>query len=222
MAARCPAIRGLCRIRLTRLDTLGNVASDTNNSWVSAGMAELGISPEISEGDEVELKNGCGDIVAQISDEDFRKRFNLTLTMTKDEPGLREMLLGDDLVLDGTDPIGTSFADQSDEDFAPALVAIEAFAKLIDSDAQDAVRPWLYILFTASSWVDGDQTLGADFWQPTYSGKTRSNALWGNGPYGDLGITEDQIGTLGAMVQLDSAFVLPDAVCGFSHIAPGS
>lgn len=221
MADRCPSIRGLCRIRLTRLDDLGNVESTTNNSWVSEGMVSLAVAPEIEAGTENTLKNGCGKQLASFSDYDVRKRYNLTLVTGIDEPGMREMLLGDDLIMDGADVIGTSSADQTGEDFVPAAIALEAWLKLIDGDAQDAVRPWLYLLWPATfSWVERDIDLGDDFVTPGFVGKSRSNQLWGNGPYGDLGITAGQLGPVFNAVQVDTD--PPASACGYAHVAPGS
>ena len=79
MADRCPAIRGLCRVRATLLDDLGNVADVTNNSWVSEGLVSLAISPQITAGDTGTLKNGCGKKLASFADDDLRSRYNITI-----------------------------------------------------------------------------------------------------------------------------------------------
>lgn len=220
MANRCPTVRGLCRLRVTRLDSLGNVDAGSNNVWVSNGMIEIGVSPEIEEGERFTLKNGCGDILADFAEEDRRIRYNLELTTGLDEPGLREILLGDDVITDGSDIIGTSAADQTDTDFVPSRVAVEAWVKLIDGDAQDAVRPWLYVLFPSSSWVEGDNTIGEEFWTPGYTGKSRSNQQWGDGPHGDVGVPAGQLGPIANFVQVDVD--PPTADCGYDSVSPSS
>jgi hypothetical protein len=148
MADICDAIRGLCRVRATLLDALGNVAAVTNNSWVSA-------------------------------------------------------------------------PDQTADAFDPARVALEFWLKAYDGDAQDQVRPWIYLLFPGTfSWVEGDITIGSDFTTPGFVGKSLKNDLWGNGPYSDVDVTDGQFGPIfnHALVASDP----PDAACGFAHIAPGS
>ena len=220
MADRCPTIRGLCRLRITRLDDLGNVAAGPNNSWVSSGFLELGFSPVIEEGERFTLKNGCGGILADFEDEDRRIGYTLSLADGLYEAGLKEMLLGDAVILDGSDVVGTAAADQTDEDFVPSRVALEAWAKAIDGDAQDAVRPWVYFLWPSTSWVEADTTIGSDFWQPAFSGKSRSNALWGNGPYGDLGIADDQLSPIFNTILIDQD--PPASACGYATVTPGS
>lgn len=220
MAARCPTIRGLCRLRVTRLDSLGNVAAGPNNSWVSSGLIELGFAPVIEEGERFTLKNGCGSILADFEDEDRRIGYTIDLSEGLYEAGLREMLLGDAVILDGSDPIGTAAADQTDEAFEPSRVALEAWAKAIDGDSQDAVRPWVYFLWPSVSFVEADTTIGSDFWQPAFTGKTRSNALWGNGPYQDLGITAGQLSPIFNTILVDED--PPDSACGYATVTPGS
>lgn len=222
MADRCPAIRGLCRVRATLLDDLGDVADVTNNSWVSEGLVSLAVAPQITTGDTGTLKNGCGKKVASFADDDVRDRYQLTLVDARHEPGFRAMLLGEDLIMDGSEVIGGSAPDQTDESWEPARTALEFWLKLYDGDAQDQVRPWLYLLFPGTfSWVEQDITIGSDFTTPGFVGKTTKNDLWGDGPYGDVDAgTAGQFGPIfnHAMVASDP----PAAACGFAHISPGS
>jgi len=222
MADLCLVARGLCRMRATLLDDLGNVANVTNNSWTSGHLVSVGISPDIETGDEGTLKNGCGTTEASFADNDEVKRYNVTIVDARDEPGLRAMMLGLDLIMDGSDVIGTSAVDQTDDDFEPARVALEFWLKLYDSDSQDQTRPWQYINFPGTySWVPQDIEIGADFSTPGFAGKSFKNELWGDGPYGD--ITWDPAGQLGPVFnQAQIAEDPPDGFCGFTHIAPGS
>src|SRR5215216_5980306 len=130
MATECLVIRGLCRVRATLLDAVGNVSADTDNSWVSEGLVSLAISPQITEGDNGVLKNGCGTKVASFQDDDVRDRYNLTITDSLNEPGLRSMLLTETLIVDGADIIGTSSPDQSATGFEANRVALEFWLKM--------------------------------------------------------------------------------------------
>jgi len=221
MADQCLVVRGLCRMRATLLDDLGDVADVENNSWVSAHLLSVGISPDIETGDEGTLKNGCGKTEASFADDDTVKRYNITIVDTRDEPGLRALMLGLDLIMDGSDVIGTSAVDQTADDWDPTKVAVEFWLKLYDSDAQDQTRPWKYILFPGTySWVPQDIEIGADFSTPGFAGKSFKNELWGDGPYGDTGITPGELGPIFNEAQVDTD--PPDSACGFAHIAPGS
>lgn len=222
MADLCLVARGLCRLRVTLLDDLGNVAPVQSNSWVSESLVSLGISPDIETGEEGVLKNGCGKTEASFADDDEIKRYNITLVATRDMPGLRAMLLGLDLIYDGTDVIGTASVDQTADDFEPARAALEAWLKLYDGDAQDQTRPWLYINFPGTySWVPQDIEMGADFSTPGFAGKSFKNENWGDGPYDD--IIWDPAGQLGPILnQAQVADEPPDSACGFMHVMPGS
>lgn len=216
MAAVCPSILHFCRVRVTRLDNVGNVATPPNNSYVSAGAISLQYSPEISTGEDRELKTGCGCIVAQAKDPDILKRFNFELTMGLFEPALVEMLTGATVIMDGTDPIGINFPDQTDCDFETSYVAFEGWADAFDGDSPDPVRPYFYVVWPATTWTYGQTTLQNDFAQLPLAGFSRSNPQWGHGPYGDTGLT-DPVGKVGAMTQLDQA--PPDASCDYADIA---
>jgi hypothetical protein len=222
MADLCLVPRGLCRMRATLLDDLGDIANVSNNSWVSQHLLSVGISPDIETGDTGTLKNGCGATEASFADNDAVKRYNITIVDTRDEPGLRAMMLGLDLIMDAADVIGTSAVDQTSDDFEPARVALELWLKLYDSDAQDQTRPWKYINFPGTySWVPQDIEIGADFSSPGFAGKSFKNELWGDGPYGD--IDWDPAGQLGPVFnEAQVAEDPPASACGFAHIAPGS
>ncbi len=59
-------------------------------------------------------------------------------------------------------------------------------------------------------------TLGNDLLQLDWAGYTRSNPLWGHGPYSGSVLFEPQ----GGYVQVAEA--PPTAECGFQSVTPGS
>lgn len=219
MAAVCPSILHFCRVRVTRLDSLGNVAPGPNNSYVSDGAISLQYGAEISTGEDRELKTGCGCIVASAKDPDILKRFNFELTMGKFEPALFELLTGATVIMDGADPIGIDFPDQTDCSFDPSYVAFEGWADAYDGDAPDPVRPYFYVVWPSTTWQIGQTTLQNDFAQLPLTGFSRSNSQWGHGPYGDTGLT-DPIGAQGSLVQVATA--PPAAACDYADVAVAS
>jgi hypothetical protein len=217
MAAVCPSILHFCRVRLTRLDSIGNVDAPPDNSYVSDGAISLQYGPEISTGEDRELKTGC--IVASAKDPDLLKRFNFELTMGKFEPALFEMLTGAAVITEGGDPVGIDFPDQTDCAFAPTYVAFEGWADAYDGDAPDATRPYFYVVWPSTTWQIGQTTLQNDFAQLPLTGFSRGNSQWGHGPYGDTGLT-NVIGAQGAIAQTDQA--PPDAACDYADATVGS
>lgn len=216
--ATCPSIVDFCRMRVTRLDDVGNVQGTTDNSWVTDKTIQMQISPEIEQGQERILKGCGGCIIATSRQQDRLKRWGLTLNLGALEPGLKEMLLGVDVITDAGEPIGINGVSQLACDFEPQLVAIEAWANLVVEDAPDPVYPYAYFVWPATFWQFGQNTIGQDFWQPTLQGFSRSNPQWATGPYDDLGVSFSV--EHWAIVQVSEA--PPDATCGYADVAPGS
>lgn len=219
MANVCPTPIKFCRVRVTRLDpSTGAVVGGADGGAVSNGAVSIAFSPDIEAGTENVLKNGCGDILAAARTEDRFKRWNMVLTMGQFEPALFEILTGSTLVTDGADDVGIIGEDQMADDFVPTLAALEGWAQAWEGDAQDLTRPWFYVLITASSWVIGDTTLAEDPATLPLNGVSRTNQMWGNGPYDDTGFA-NQVSTW-AMVLVDQD--PPAASCGYITNIAGS
>lgn len=215
MAAECFASIHLCRIRVTRLDTLGNPVAGPNNVYVTDRPLQLGITPVVETGEEKTLVGGCDCIVAEYKGTDKLKRFDLELDLATVEPALFEMLTGGSAILDAEgDPIGVwwqSYANCS-EDQQPN-VAFEAWQDLWEDDHQASGTPYLQWVFPSSRWQIGEQSLGNDFLQPKLTGFTRGNTLWGDGIFGDY---PEAAEPLGGFFYTDE---IPDAACGYRSFA---
>ncbi len=210
----CDAAIHLCRIRATRLDTLGNPAAGPNNVYVSDKPIMLGVKPEVEAGQDKTLVGGCDCIIASYRGYDKLKRFGLELDLGVIEPALLEMLTGGAAILDGEDPIGMWWPNQlTCEDAVQPNVCIEGWQDLWEEDHQ-ASSPYQYVhwIWTSSFWQIGDHSLQNDFNQPKLTAFTRGNPNWGEGIFGDL---PEAAGDLGGFFYDDS---LPTAACGWqSH-----
>jgi hypothetical protein len=219
MATVCPTPIKFCRVRVTRLDPItGAVLGGATGGAVSKGAVTIAFSPEIEEGEEATLKNGCGEILATAKEDDRFKRWSMVLTMGEFDPAVFSILTGATAATDGADLIGIIGEDQFADDFEPTLAALEGWAQAYEGDIPDSTRPWFYVLIPASSWVIGDFTLGADPATIPLNGFSKSNDMWGNGPYDDTGFA-DQVSTW-AMVQVSED--PPDAACGYISVVAGS
>lgn len=210
----------ICRLRVTRLDAVGNIAPEPNNFWVTDKITQLVFTPDIETGADRVLLGGCGCIIAAAKIDDLRKRWTLTLDKGSIEPGLDELLLGDTVISSGGAAIGTWSAPQIGCDSAgPPQVAIEAWAKNWDFDHQDAALPWIHFLFPMSQWQRAAETLSDDLATSPVAGFTRVNPVWGHGPYGD----QPEAAAAGAdFGQWFTAVDPPDAACAYGSITPGS
>lgn len=220
--ATCATPLHICRLRVTKLDAAGNVASGDNNSWVSDAAISIAATPEVLAGETRRLIGGCECSIASYRSPDRLERFTLEMNVGKLEPGLFALLVGTDVVLDGSDAIGVEWGDQSSCDFDPEDVAIEAWGDLIDGDSQSSTYPYFYALWPRSSWSIGQYTLQNDFSPYVFNGVTQANELWGDGPYGDVDIGANTPGVRGGIYMLGAGNTLPDSDCAFDTVVPSS
>jgi hypothetical protein len=220
--AVCAAPLFICRLRVTKLDAAGNVASGDNNSWVSDNAISLAFTPDVLAGETKRLEGGCGCSIASKRTRDRLERFTLELNVGKLEPGLFALLVGTEVVLDGADAIGVEWGDQSSCDFDPEDVAIEAWGELQEGDSQSSTFPYFYVLFPRSSWSIGQYTMQNDFSPFVFNGQTEANALWGDGPYGDVDLGGNTPGTRGGVYMLPGGTTLPTADCAYDTVTPSS
>lgn len=183
MAAECLASIHLCRIRVTRLNALGNLTAGPNNSYVSDKPISLGVTPNIETGSDTVLKGGCDTIVAQKKGDDLLKRFDLQLDLGALEPALVEMLTGGAAILAGADPIGVWWP--LGTTVAPK-VAFEGWSDAWEDDHQFTALPYVHWIFPATKWQVGPVTLQNDFATPQLNGASVGNPNFGLGPYLDL------------------------------------
>lgn len=214
MTAICDAAIHLCRIRVTRLDQLGNPTPGPNNVYVSDKPLMVTVRPQIEAGLDRTLVGGCDCIVAQYRGFDKLKRFDLELDLATLEPGLQEMLIGSPVILNNTgDPIGAWWPQNlSCSQAAQPNVCFEGWQDLWDTDHQNPVYPYVHWIWPSTHWQIGDHTLQNDFNQPRMTGFTRGNPQWGLGIYGDLPEAAQPLGGY------FWSKTIPTAACGYqSH-----
>lgn len=219
MAAKCLTLIHLCRLRVTRLDAVGNPVAGPNNVYVTDQAMRLNVTPEINEGEKRSRRNGCDCLVASLKTDDLLEYVNFELEMGTEEPGLAEMLTGATIIMDPdapTDPIGF-WHPTSQFDCATAarpLVAIEAWQHTVDKNRFDADFPYFRWVYPASKWRPSDQAAENDFATVKYEGYSVGNDQWGEGPFHDQPEAAQALG--GGFY--DTAAHLPTAACGYqSH-----
>lgn len=216
MAAICATSIRFCRLRVTRLDALGNVADPPNNVYVTSKGISLQFTPVVTEGEDRELRSGCDTIIASSSGRDTLKRFDMEAQLGAFEPAMLEMMLGSSIILDGSDPVGVWWP-KFEEGDTQTGVAVEAWSDAWVDDALDADRPYIHWLWPQVKWTLGQATLNTDFMSLPVTGKSSSNPNWGIGPHGDQ--PEEVVGLGGAWA---TATTPPDSACGYDDVAAGS
>lgn len=229
MAARCLDSLKLCALRVTALDSLGNVAAGPNNFVSTDREISLEFTGDVDQGKDLFYRNGCDAPLATYKSPALLKRFTLSVDLFGLEPAVQSLMLGAAIIVDADDaPAGFEYNIQTcPADPPPPLVAVEAWSWAEECDAQDPDTPYWYWLFPMAQWqTDQANTLEMDFLQPKLTGFTRRNALWGHGPYGGVVVGpaggDPFLSTTGAPAVFQTSDAPPDAVCGFGTVTPGS
>ena len=112
MTAICPSSILACGMRVTLLDDLGNVNPDANNFWVTDDLIQITTTPELATGSDREQRSGCDCVIASAKFPDLLKRWTFEIQKGQLQPGLEALMLGEDVILDGEDPIGALVREQ--------------------------------------------------------------------------------------------------------------
>jgi hypothetical protein len=219
MAINCGPSFGLCAARITLLDDLGNVAAG-NNSYVTDKQISLAFSPNVDTGNTFSQRNGCGCSLARFKAEDIFNWWEFTFTDGAIEPVMMALMLGSTSILDGADTVGLHFPSALGCDEARPMVALEVWTQHIVGSNKDSAFPYIHWVWPATVWQMGDNTAEEDFMNPVLTGFSRSNPLWGSGPYADGPPDGSDVGPEGA--QWKTADLPPVADCAIAAVTPGS
>lgn len=217
MAVECGQSLQLCAIRLTLLDSLGNVDAGPDNSYVSDRIISVSPSPDVEAGTTSTLVGGCDCTLGDYRGNDKLKRFLFSIETGSLEFAMLNLMIGGTLISDAGDPIGIGWPGPIECGSAPPNVAFEFWTKHWVDDSQDATWPWLHHCYPSTYWMIGEATYENDFARPVLNGFSRQNLQWGQGPYGDGPGFDIRRG--GVWLSADA---LPTATCDFQTVSPGS
>ncbi len=184
MSVNCGVSFGVCAIRVTRVDALGNVIAG-DNSYVSDKVVNVGLNVNKDTGQNFSARNGCGCSLARFRAFDIFNWFEFALVRSGLEPVLEAFLLGAATIEDGSDTVGLAYPGALDCSDSEPAVAFEFWTKQIVGSAQDSQFPWVHYVFPYTVWSLGNNTFAEEIQQESVDGFSRTNALWGRGPYGD-------------------------------------
>lgn len=196
-----------CRLRAAVLGGDGVPEPGADNLYVTDAMAELAIRPVYLDGESVQERNACGDLVVNLDGEDSLARFEFTLTLLRPDPYLLSILLDGSAVL--SDGARRGFA-------APPLgkiggngVSLELWAKRVDDGDLDASSPYAWWAYPKAKHMRlGDHTHNSGALRKVITGKLFENPNWFDGPLNDWPATSDRA------FQWIPTDVLPEVNCG--------
>jgi hypothetical protein len=170
-----------CLARFVRLDTCGNPVTGVGSQLVTKGFISIALTAQIEPGEEVLLKNACGELLVNEKDCDRFKRYDVEGQFAGVNPDLMELLTSARLIVDGDDSIGFAFGESDEcESFS-----VELWNQLANPECEVGAEPeWLY---TAIPWVNngmlGDMAFNNQTLNLTITGSTRgTGSAWGRGP----------------------------------------
>ena len=217
--ANCGVSFGLCAVRVTAVDATGTAIPGAGQAYVTDKPISIGLSPNIETGNTFSLRNGCGCSISRFKSNDIFNWFEFTFADGALEPEMMALMLGQTTIADGADQVGVHFGGALACDEDEPAVALEFWTKHIVGSAQDAAFPWVHWVFPKTVWQLGDNTAEEDFLQTALSGFSRTNNLWGGGPWGD-GPPDGSDVVEGAYWKTDQD--PPAATCASESVTPGS
>lgn len=182
MAKCAPQIQA-CSLRVSRLDSTGGPDPGASGMYVSDALVSMGFTSEVTEGEEFELPNACGDVIT-FKDDDKIRRLAIELSIRIPDPELTEILVGG-AVLGSDEAAGYGFPELNAV-ANPNGMSIELWAKRITAgNQQDPDHPWMWWVFPNVKLQVNDGTFENGPFTPTFSGFAGENPNWGDGPTND-------------------------------------
>ena len=153
----------------------------------------LSAEPEVSDGEDIELKNGCGAMIVDYRSPDAYRRMNVELALAVPDPELTFLLTQNGKLLTSTgDTVGYDYPELF-VPFPEVGVSVEAWSKNIVDGVVDGVYPYIrWVIPRAKNWRHGTRELNDGASETTLTGHGYGNASWGNGPLNDWSTIADE------------------------------
>lgn len=212
MANNCARHVFVCSLRVARLTSTGAPEVGANNLYVSDALVTLTITPNISEGDEFEVKNGCGEVCVNVKDCDRLKRLDLTMGLCYPDPELLELLVGGSNVLTSGDAVGYAFP-QLGSGACPDGVSVEFWSKRYDvAGAADSTFPYEHYVMPRTFWQHSARTFENGPVSVELVGFATENDNWFDGPENDWPVASTRV------LQSLPTNTLPTPSCGYETL----
>lgn len=217
MPATCAGSIKVCRMRATRLTASGAPLEGVTSVYVTEQIVEMGMTPEVTEGDEKEVLNGCECLALSYRSPDRTKRYTFELKNALLEPALIEMMAGLTIIpgVGVGSVIGNVLADDTASCVGtPNGVAIEMWSEAWSGGGPLAGFSHIHWIFPRTIWRVGEWTLNGDFLEVSMTGYSIPNGLFGD-PY------DDQPAGMPAYTQGAYFFTaedMPDAACAYAAL----
>jgi hypothetical protein len=206
------------RMRVTRLAADGTPAVGANNMYVTNALTTLGWTEQYTDDEEIEVKNGSGDLCVYYKSPGALKSLEVKLTLCTTDPELAEIIRGGTVITASGSAVGYA-APMVGAAAQPNGISIEAWSRRVVNGNQANDRPWYRWVLPRGRFKRDESTLGNEAAQPAFTGVFEQNDGWGTGPLEDWPYTSDRLYQYAEMLNAD----LPAAVQGYQAVPdPGA
>jgi hypothetical protein len=177
-------------IRVTRLDSAGNLLNGPGDSYTTSAFMRISFTPEYEEGDEITEKSANGSVCVTFKSPDTLKRITMELAICEPDAELTSLVSGGLLLRKN---LGT-FASPDNKSIgwaAPAVgddpagngVAIEAWSWAVKDGKRASTLPYFHWVFPyAKLRQSGDRVIENGMLATTFEGYGLGNVNFGDGP----------------------------------------
>jgi hypothetical protein len=224
--SECFASLQVCGIRVARLDAAGVGIPGAASGYISDAMISVDVGLEVTTGDDLEVKNGCGSLCAAFKDCDRLKRVTLGMSLCQLDTELIEILTGASTFTDSGEVIGLQLPSTTAD--CPVGASFEVWTKAWDGGEQGVATSvggatYFHFVFPRTKWRVGNFTLENKFLEVKLEGFGEENSqITSNGPYNDwpTGVVNG-----GGVTHIGGWFyddAPPTASCGYVTVPSGS
>lgn len=170
-----------CLAKFVRLDACGNPATGAGSQLVTKGYVSIALTSQVETGEEILLKNACGELLVNEKDCDRFKRYDLEMQFVEVDPDLLELLTSARIITDGADSVGFAFGESDNCD----SFSIELWNQLANPECEiGGLAEWLYATIPwVNNGVLGDLTFQNGTLSLTITASTRgTGSSFGRGP----------------------------------------
>lgn len=196
MATVCFTPFKIPRVRVTRLNSCGQVVTGSCSQVVSNGIISIAMTRNYEDRQEFFIKNGDGTFCVRETNPPILKWIDLVLTFCNVDPDIVNIVAGEPLYT-SDDTAATKIGYSTTEgSVADVNFALEGWTRLAGTSALcTGGQEYGYVLFP---WVIegtiGDVTLENGAANFVVNARTTSNSLWGVGPY-NIDYSDNPIGS---------------------------
>jgi hypothetical protein len=185
MASVCFTPFKIPRVRVTRLNSCGQVVTGSCSQVVSDGIISVEITKNYEDREEFFVKNGDGTFCVRATTAPILKWIDLTLTFCNVDPDIVNIVANEPLYT-SNDAAATKIGYSVDQDSAAGVYfALEGWTRLTGTSVLcTGGQEFGYFLwpFVVEGTI-GDMTLENGVANFVVTARTTNNSLWGVGPY---------------------------------------